>query len=164
MTGVLKYPEKIVTAKSIVGWLNKIKLFKKLTDDERLALAECNNSFLKFNPKEYIVKEGQADQALYIILNGSAIVTKEIGPRETVIATLKPGEVFGELSLIRKGARLFNVKTKNPTIVMAIKPEDIETLEFSLQVKFKNILLSLVLERFDDLNQKYTQLLTTSPA
>lgn len=47
-----------------------------------------------------VIREGQAGQGLFVLMNGEVDVSKVDGEEKVLLATLKPGEIFGEISLI----------------------------------------------------------------
>ena len=59
----------------------------------------------RFRPADRVVVEGNTDDRLYLIVEGRAEAST-IGPSGIVpLATLGPGELFGELSLLEVGSR-----------------------------------------------------------
>lgn len=114
--------------KQIKGFLDGVAFFNGFTLSEKRALLEVctrQNAFLKYEQQEHIIQEGELDQAVYVILQGRAIVTKQ-GLSGVVITELKPGSLFGEISLIQNRARTTNVTANGTTIVLKL---DIITIE-----------------------------------
>ncbi len=75
----------------------------------------------KFQDKQIIIKEGEIQQKIYWILTGEVYVTRKIGDKYRVMATLGRGELIGEMSFFDKSVRSATVIAKG----------DVETLEFS---------------------------------
>jgi len=75
----------------------------------------------KFQDKQIIIKEGEIQQKIYWILTGEVYVTRKIGDKYRVMATLGKGELIGEMSFFDKSVRSATVIAKG----------DVETLEFS---------------------------------
>ena len=99
-----------------VEFLSKVDLFKNLKegDLERLAAQMTQVSF----PEGNIIRENDAGDGLYIVKTGMAKVTKsaaETAGVEAVLAILRPGNSFGELSLIDGLPRSANVTAMAPT-------------------------------------------------
>lgn len=65
----------------------------------------------KYNPDEYIIREGEPGNVFYIISEGEAIATKTLEPGQPPkqVMEYKPGEYFGELALLRNEPRAANV-------------------------------------------------------
>lgn len=55
----------------------------------------------QYQKGEVILKEGEEAAGFYIVSSGQVEVVKDLGgPRETVLATLGPGDFFGETALL----------------------------------------------------------------
>ena len=65
-----------------------------------------------------LVREGEHGRHLYVIVDGSAGVVR--GGRK--VATLGPGDFFGELALISGAPRSATVTTETDTTVMVLDP------------------------------------------
>ena len=72
---------------------------------------------------ELIVKEGDPGDALYVIRQGKVLVhTKNEQLGVTLeLATLGPGQVFGEMALLTQEQRSASVKTLEPTVCYVLK-------------------------------------------
>lgn len=109
-------------------FLGGVDLFKDLTPGqlERLAASAVELSF----PVGEIFKDNDEADGLYIIKSGNVKVTKgaaETSGVEAVLAILKPGNCFGELSLIDGLPRSANVAALSPTVCYFL-PRDAFTL------------------------------------
>lgn len=98
-------------------FLGGVDLFKDLTPGqlERLAVSAVELSF----PVGEIFKDNDDGDGLYIIKSGNVKVTKgaaETSGVEAVLAILKSGNSFGELSLIDGLPRSANVVAMVPTV------------------------------------------------
>jgi len=85
----------------ILDYAQKIPLFKNLTSRDILAIAEVM-VIREFRENETIVQmDDQQTQTFFIIASGNvnvSIITPE--GKQTVLATLKRGDFFGEMSLL----------------------------------------------------------------
>ncbi len=81
--------------------LNTSKIFKAFDKEQRKSLIEMFRS-RELAAGENILTEGQKGDGLYVLLSGRAKVIKTLpgGPKE--LATLKEGDVFGEMSLLTR--------------------------------------------------------------
>ncbi|MDO8136619.1 MAG: cyclic nucleotide-binding domain-containing protein [Candidatus Brocadiales bacterium] len=84
--------------------------------EERLLGKVCKDG-------EIIIKEGSTGREMYVIQSGKVSVSKSIGPREILLATLGEGEVFGEMSLFDGQPRSATVKALGEARVLAIDHE-----------------------------------------
>lgn len=75
----------------------------------------------KYGDKTVLIKEGDIQQEIYWILSGEVYITRKLGDKYKVMATLGKGELIGEMSFFDKSVRSATVITKGP----------VEALEFS---------------------------------
>ena len=86
-----------------IAFLRKIPIFSALSDAELKAiLAAPENSIQDFPPRKIIIREMEIADAMYVVLEGMVDVSlrgSDNFGREIVIATLQPGDFFGEQAL-----------------------------------------------------------------
>jgi CRP-like cAMP-binding protein len=68
-----------------------------------------------------LVREGDYDRDLFVILRGEATVTQ----RERKLATLGPGDFFGELALLERSPRTATVRAATDMRVMVLGRREI---------------------------------------
>ena len=92
--------------------LIQIPLFKTLPDSE-LEHLTATLTVRKFPPGTIILREGQAGDRFYIIIEGKVEAVKALGtPEERVLGVRGAGQFIGELSLInRNGARTASIRS-----------------------------------------------------
>jgi hypothetical protein len=61
---------------------------------------------------EVVFRKGDISHCAYFIVSGEAEVVKEANGKETVVATLSPGEYFGEMALLSSEPRNATVRAK----------------------------------------------------
>lgn len=95
-------------------------LFSVLSDVERADL--LNDFKLKsYNDGDVVIREGDSGDALFLIKQGKATVTtEEGGKKELVLAGLKEGDFFGEVSLITGKPRTATVLADGPLELMEL--------------------------------------------
>lgn len=88
--------------KSLLG----VPIFAPLTQPERAALAE-RLIFTVFTSGETITRQGTHAEWLYIVIRGTAgvRVANEVGGPERPVASLSPGNFFGEMALLTGAPR-----------------------------------------------------------
>lgn len=79
----------------------------------------------EFTSGQFIVLQGQVGTGLYLIVDGSVNVVRGA---DDVVATLKQGDFFGELSVVDQQPRNANVQATEPTTVLAIASWDLLSL------------------------------------
>jgi CRP/FNR family transcriptional regulator, cyclic AMP receptor protein len=104
--------------------LAAIPLFSQL-DEADLAVAASAATEQEVAEGDEIVTEGDFGYALYAIETGDAEVTSD-GVR---IATLGPGDVFGEMAVLVSGRRTATVTATSPMRLIALFKRDVWALE-----------------------------------
>jgi CRP-like cAMP-binding protein len=88
--------------------LKAAPLFSSCTDDELREISRLSTP-MQFKTGEVLAREGHAGHELVVILEGNAQVS--IGGKH--IATLGPGDFFGEVSLLDGGPRTATVTAES---------------------------------------------------
>ncbi len=105
--------ENINTAKERMG---KIKPYAKV-----VYLDGDEQNFTRIYPKDTMIfSESQPGQELYIIQKGSVKITKIVNDNEQLLALLKPGDIFGEMSLLENKPRSASAIAHEDTVLMAV--------------------------------------------
>ncbi len=122
--------------------LNKVPFFKDFTPPEREKIIDTEATFYVATVDEYIIEQSTLDTAFYILLNGTARVTLE-GVEKT-LATVGPGDFFGEIAFIQNTARTSNVIANDVCILLKVDRRLLGALKAEIREKFKDqIILKL---------------------
>jgi CRP-like cAMP-binding protein len=70
---------------------------------------------------EIIFEEGDKGSDMFIVQEGSVIVTKKILGKELVLGTVERGDFFGEISLLESVPRTATCRAAVPTTLKAIR-------------------------------------------
>jgi CRP/FNR family cyclic AMP-dependent transcriptional regulator len=95
--------------------LAAVPLFQGLTKRQLKRLAAITE-VVEFMAGHSIVREGDEGDSFYVVLKGQAKVT--VGKK--TVATLLPGEHFGEISLLDGGPRTASVTSDTPMTMLMI--------------------------------------------
>ncbi len=85
------------------GILRDIPIFQSLSDAELTEILNSpDNGIEEFEPKQAILRESEIGDCMYVMLDGIAEVSirSGAGGGDITIATLRPGDFFGEASLL----------------------------------------------------------------
>lgn len=96
------------------GILRDIPIFQSLSDAELTEILNSpDNSVEEFEPKQAILRESEIGDCMYVMLDGIAEVSirSGAGGGDITIATLRPGDFFGEASLLPE-----NTDRRNATV------------------------------------------------
>jgi hypothetical protein len=99
--------------------LKSAPLFSRVPAEDLASLARMAESRV-VPPGQRIVAEGEPGDELYLVVHGRVAVTRG-GQR---LATLGPGESFGEISVLDEGPRTATVVAEEQSEVLAIASED----------------------------------------
>lgn len=121
-------------SKTVLPFINKLSFFHDFSPEEKQAIAESEGTVLKYNPSESIIKESAMDDAFFIIIQGVVDVSKGT-KKDVIISQLKPGSVFGEISLISHRPRTTNITARTEVFVMRFTKEVIAGLDLIIQKK-----------------------------
>jgi CRP-like cAMP-binding protein len=110
--------------------LRGVYLFDNLNKEELEKIATiCKQE--SFPRGKLIFSEGTPGDKLYLIIKGSVRVSKKLGAgEEQVLATLKPGDFFGEMALIDDVGRSADVWAEEFSELLSISKNDFATLIF----------------------------------
>lgn len=89
--------------------LKAMSLFTEFTDTELEAL--CGLVETTHVPAgQCIVRQDEPGDCMYLVVEGKAKVVHRRGDKQVQLATLAPGDFFGELALVDEGPRSANVE------------------------------------------------------
>ena len=121
-------PENFTEAKSRAAEILVGKALNCLTADEAVELVKHGKISL-YGTREPLVTRGQTGESMFLILEGSVEVVGKTGngPR-IILASLGPGEFFGEMSLLTGAPRNATVRAEVDTLVLEIRKKDLSPL------------------------------------
>ena len=90
----------MATMVSSLELIRRVPLFSMLTDHQAASVSQAVVK-RRFKRGESIVEQGKKSNALTILLTGRArVISSDARGREVILATLRPGDYVGEMSLI----------------------------------------------------------------
>jgi CRP-like cAMP-binding protein len=118
--------KKFCRQRLLANLMNSASLFKPFTKSERRDLVQ------RFRARdvvegEVLIHEGQPSDGLYVVLTGEVEVV--MGNRR--VATLREGQVFGEISLLTRSPTSATVKATRRTSFLRLPREDFDELIMS---------------------------------
>lgn len=105
-------------------------------------------TILKYKKGEQIIKQGDYGISIYIILNGSVEVFRESEDADVVLGTMGPGDIFGEMVFLTKGAevRSASARALEDTELEVWHPDDLSKKYEEISPVLKTM-MDQVLER-----------------
>jgi len=111
-----------------VKLLNKLDIFADLSKDEINIISKLAEA-IKFETDAVIFKEGDEGGGFYLVLKGAVKITTFISEGlDKTLLIVRPGAVFGELSLIDAGDRSATASAQESSEVMFISRETFESM------------------------------------
>jgi CRP/FNR family cyclic AMP-dependent transcriptional regulator len=111
----------------------------------------------KYVDKTVLIKEGDVQQEIYWILSGEVYITRKMGDKYKVMATLGKGELIGEMSFFDKSVRSATVITKGPAEALVFSKENFQEIFAASPQWTKRLLVSLS-SRIRQMIEKLTDL------
>jgi len=155
----------------ILVFIERLPFFQEFSDEEKSKLVKASGIFEKYKDGDTIISEGDTGSALFVVLTGTIRIVKLTvadvkeghislqEPEEITIAELKPGSIFGEVSLISDRPRNTSaLASSSEVVVMKITKEVVENFSLAIQKKFHTQLIQVLVQRLDDMNTKYINL------
>ncbi len=106
--------------------LSATSLFAGLSDAEASVLATFVQS-MSVEPETVIVRQGDEADALYFVEAGEVEVrSRGADGTSTPVATMGPGEYFGEIGVLTGGSRLADVVALQPSRLLRLSKDDYE--------------------------------------
>jgi CRP-like cAMP-binding protein len=116
-------------ARVVTDWT--LELFFR-RDIVRIDIARSTGiSRAHFEEGEIIFREGELARNFYTILDGTVQVVRQEEGQERLVATLRPGEFFGEVAILRGVRRTASVRALTPTKLLVMNGADFQTLASS---------------------------------
>jgi hypothetical protein len=109
------------------GALRRVKILAGLSD-EQLARFARFMQIAKAPQWSTLVTQGEHGDAMYLILEGELRARLLIGGRESILATLGPGDFFGEISLFDHGPRSADIVANQDSYLLKVNAAGLQTL------------------------------------
>jgi CRP/FNR family cyclic AMP-dependent transcriptional regulator len=133
--------------------LRRVPLFAEI-EPSRLKLLAFMSERVGYDPDKIVVRQGDAADAAYLIIDGHAEVIAETPTGPVILATLGPNETIGEMGILCNMPRNATVRAKDRLIALRISKEP-----FMRMVReFPNISVSIMQELAHRLDANNNQL------
>lgn len=112
----------------------------------------------RFKKDEYLFREGQEGDHLYIVLEGQIRISKDTAAGEEALAILDRGDYFGEMALIDRQPRSADAKAhSDEAVVLMISREVLEgilDIQKVSSLRLLKLLCSLIAKRLREIDHK----------
>lgn len=118
--------------------LRAVSIFRELDGEELREVATiCREEHFKSG--EYIFREGESGNRLYLVVDGEVRISREVpGSGEEALAVLKPGSLFGEMAVFDRHERSTDAISNGGTTCLTISRADFEMmLDLNRELAYK---------------------------
>ncbi len=130
----------------LIHTLSTTRLSQYLNSHELHTLATCGKT-VKFSVGKYILKQGKIADGLYIILEGTAVVTAKIlGEGFTKLTSLGHGNFIGEMSIIDKNPSSISAAATSELTCLFIDNQNLSILALLHQKVYYQLKRAIVNE------------------
>ena len=106
-------------------FLSKVSIFSHMKESDIQRISEMAQIHL-FHDGDLIIREGDHDRRLFVIVNGKAEVIKNLGEKhEKRVRTLGSYSYFGEMALIDDLVRSASVLARDETQVLSLAQQEL---------------------------------------
>ncbi|MZG53842.1 MAG: cyclic nucleotide-binding domain-containing protein [Nitrospinae bacterium] len=137
--------------------INNIPFFREFSKEQKKEIAALKNKVDIYEPNRTIVSEGGKDVAVFVLLKGEAIVTRNDLPR-VIINTLTMGALFGEVSFLTKTPRTTNIIAKSEAKVLRLDGDMFEKLKSDTRDRLKDKFIDVLVSRMNEMNSALMKL------
>ena len=132
--------------KDTLNKIRRIEFFSDFTDMELVRLLKiCHTR--KYHNGETIFNEGEKGDRLYVIITGKADIVKAREENEEVLATLNPGDCFGEMALVDQEPRSADARANGDSMIIEVNDQIINDINDILALKLFRKIAILVTKK-----------------
>ncbi|MGA2977761.1 MAG: cyclic nucleotide-binding domain-containing protein [Spirochaetia bacterium] len=97
----------------------------------------------QFKDMQILIREGDIQQKIFWVLEGEVYITRKMGEKYKVLATLGKGELIGEMSFFDKSVRSATVIAKGNVRALEFSKENFADIYAASPMWTKRLLVSL---------------------
>jgi eukaryotic-like serine/threonine-protein kinase len=143
----LEQPEEDIGEQEMFNAIQNIDFFKEFPESEIWEIIRaCIWQTCRLD--EQVIVEGELDDSFYIIVSGSAEVSKE----GHILGVLKAGDCFGEMSYLEKMTRSASIRARESMQLMKINATLIDQVSAECQLRFSKVFLKTLVRRLSNTN------------
>ena len=144
----LDQPQSDIPAQEKFDYVKDLDFFRGFPDSEIWEIIRAS-VWQEVDVDEVIIKEGDVDDAFFIITAGSVLVSKG-GQR---LSELHQGDCFGEMGYLSRIKRSATVTATKPASLMKVNSNLIEQVTPECQLRFYKVFLRVLVDRLSSTNE-----------
>lgn len=122
----------------LLRFVSAVDLFRKIELDDVAALLR-QATRLDFESGEQVFGEGDEGHAMYIVTKGAFEVYRHVDGKHVYIASIDPGEHFGEIALLINRPRSASVRAIQSSSVLRLSKQAIMSEHRAAALLFRNM-------------------------
>jgi len=139
---ILRFSGEVIDLEEKYNALKKIDFFKDFSAGELKDVIN-NTQWIKYDPGNDIISEGEIEDCFFIIIVGKVIVKK--GAK--TLAVLTQGDSFGEMAHLGTTKRTATIKSQADTVLMKINSSIIDQTSINTQLRFYKVFSNTLIRR-----------------
>ena len=142
--------------KDTLNKVRRIEFFQDFADLELVRLLKiCHTR--KFNDKEMIFSEGERGDRLYVLIAGKVDIIKHREEGDETLATLNPGDCFGEMAIVDQEPRSADARAQGDSMIIEVNAQIINDLNDILALKLFRKIAILVTKKLRTYTSQNTE-------
>jgi CRP-like cAMP-binding protein len=125
-------------------------------DEQVLETLAARAEELALPAGQYVFREGDSSDEMYLLARGAAYVLVEGGTREKVVDELGSGAMFGEIAMLGGERRSASIRTATASTLLRIPRAVLQPLMDAHTYLRQTLWQTLAMRRFDDLARENT--------
>lgn len=100
--------------------LGAVPFFAEVLDDRSLDALAAGAKCVEYDRSATILSENDPGELMFVIVSGAVTVSIHDGGQDRRVATLRDGDIIGEMSLLTGAPRTATVSALRPTVALEI--------------------------------------------
>lgn len=105
---------------------------------------------------ELLIRQGEIENVMYVVKNGTFSISRHAASGNINLAKAEPGDVIGEMSLVKEGSRSADVRADKPCVVHVIDVREFYNNVYNVPSWFMELIQGLV-QRLRNTNEMIEQ-------
>ncbi len=127
-------------------------IFEKFSDKEKKAFVKMDHTLCEFRQGDIIIKDGEQLTTIFLLVKGTVLVSKTVNDAPILLAKLRPGEIFGEMSFFSQRCRLSNVIANEDVLAIKIDEKFFKNAKPGIRDKIHVYFIEVLVNRLDAMN------------
>jgi len=137
---------------SLLEIIKGMPMLESFSEDEKKIFAEMEHSILTFRKDDDIITEGEPSRSLYLLIEGTCLITKTAQDVKIRLSKLSAGEIFGEMSYFSGKPRQSTVTASRDVKVLTIENDFFIKAPPAIRDRFNEYIIKLLITRLDNMN------------